>query len=242
MAQTDSDGRRELPDHPADGRAPAGQRPPTPAAPSTPRRKQRIASMPSWAPQPPPELAHQGGGAAGGVAPGGPPAATCPKPSGRLKANTLGPLKLGFTRAHARRTLKRFTTRHAVDSFCVSPRGACTPRRLPDDHTASLAAQARAKAAGRQSHPAPDERRVLQARRDQAGNEAHQEAQTATAYAQGVPRRRRDLVRRARKAERRHSSRSSARSSRRSGSATVSCLLTHAAAQRLLVSFKSSRP
>ena len=65
-----------------------------------------------------------GSGAAGGAAPGGPPGATCPKPSGKLKANALGPLKLGFTRAHARRTLTRFTTRHNIDSFCVSPGGA----------------------------------------------------------------------------------------------------------------------
>ncbi len=56
----------------------------------------------------------------GGTAGGSTPAATCPKPSGRLKTNTLGPLKLGFTRAHARRTLKRYTTRHAVDSFCIA--------------------------------------------------------------------------------------------------------------------------
>jgi hypothetical protein len=57
----------------------------------------------------------------GGTAGGSTPAATCPKPSGRLRANTLGPLKLGFTRAHARRTLKRYTTRHDADSFCIAP-------------------------------------------------------------------------------------------------------------------------
>jgi hypothetical protein len=61
------------------------------------------------------------GTAPGGGGPGGgtPPAA-CPNPSGRLNGNTLGRLKLGFTRARARRALTHFTVNHSIDNFCIS--------------------------------------------------------------------------------------------------------------------------
>ncbi|MBV8789307.1 MAG: alpha/beta fold hydrolase [Mycobacterium sp.] len=44
----------------------------------------------------------------------------CPKPSGRLHRLALGPLKLGFTRAHARQALPRFgVTYNNMDNFCL---------------------------------------------------------------------------------------------------------------------------
>jgi pimeloyl-ACP methyl ester carboxylesterase len=44
----------------------------------------------------------------------------CAKPTGRLKGRSLGPLKLGWTRAHARRTLTRFAVTHnKMDDFCL---------------------------------------------------------------------------------------------------------------------------
>jgi hypothetical protein len=44
----------------------------------------------------------------------------CPKPSGRLRGGSLGPLKLGMTRAAARRRLKRFgVTYNNMDNFCL---------------------------------------------------------------------------------------------------------------------------
>jgi hypothetical protein len=45
---------------------------------------------------------------------------TCQKPSGRLSGLTLGPLGLGFTRAHAHRSLHRFVVSHNhFDDFCL---------------------------------------------------------------------------------------------------------------------------
>ena len=44
----------------------------------------------------------------------------CPKPSGKLRGTSLGPLKLGMTRAAARRKLKRFgVTHNDFDNFCL---------------------------------------------------------------------------------------------------------------------------
>jgi hypothetical protein len=44
----------------------------------------------------------------------------CPPPSGRVTGKTVGPLKLGMTRAQARRRLKRFTITHnGFDNFCL---------------------------------------------------------------------------------------------------------------------------
>jgi hypothetical protein len=44
----------------------------------------------------------------------------CPKPTGRLAGLSLGPLRLGWTRAHARRTLRRFgVTANNMDNFCL---------------------------------------------------------------------------------------------------------------------------
>lgn len=44
----------------------------------------------------------------------------CPKPSGRINGLQLGPLALGFTRAHARHTLRRFHVRqNQMDDFCL---------------------------------------------------------------------------------------------------------------------------
>lgn len=59
------------------------------------------------------------------VSPGasGTPAAgslRCPRPSGRLSGVSVGPLAVGFTRAHARRALTRFTvTEGGLDDFCL---------------------------------------------------------------------------------------------------------------------------
>ena len=45
---------------------------------------------------------------------------TCPKATGRLSGGRLGPLALGFTRAHARRTLRKFAvTGYGFDDFCL---------------------------------------------------------------------------------------------------------------------------
>jgi hypothetical protein len=45
---------------------------------------------------------------------------SCAKPSGRLSGTSLGPLKLGLTRARARKTLKRFgVTYNNMDNFCL---------------------------------------------------------------------------------------------------------------------------
>ncbi len=47
----------------------------------------------------------------------------CPLPSGRLAGARLGPLRLGFTRAHARRLLSRYqVTYNSMDNFCLSGR------------------------------------------------------------------------------------------------------------------------
>ena len=44
----------------------------------------------------------------------------CPKPTGRLEGLTLGPLSLGWTRARARRTLRRFdVASNNMDNFCL---------------------------------------------------------------------------------------------------------------------------
>jgi pimeloyl-ACP methyl ester carboxylesterase len=44
----------------------------------------------------------------------------CPRPTGRLKGHSLGPLTLGWTRARARRTLPRFgVTYKNMDNFCL---------------------------------------------------------------------------------------------------------------------------
>jgi hypothetical protein len=44
----------------------------------------------------------------------------CPKPSGRLKGSSLGPLALGMTRKRARHKLKRFgVTYNDFDNFCL---------------------------------------------------------------------------------------------------------------------------
>src|SRR6201995_3384366 len=44
----------------------------------------------------------------------------CPKPTGRLRGLSLGPLKLGFTRARARHTLPRYAVTHNnMDNFCL---------------------------------------------------------------------------------------------------------------------------
>jgi pimeloyl-ACP methyl ester carboxylesterase len=44
----------------------------------------------------------------------------CPKPTGRLRGLSLGPLKLGFTRARARHTLPRSgVTYNNMDNFCL---------------------------------------------------------------------------------------------------------------------------
>jgi len=45
---------------------------------------------------------------------------SCPKPTGRISGTVLGPLALGVTRAHARRTLKRYTSSgSSQDNFCL---------------------------------------------------------------------------------------------------------------------------
>jgi hypothetical protein len=47
----------------------------------------------------------------------------CPLPSGRLAGGQLGPLRLGFTRAHARRLLSRYeVTYNSMDNFCLAGR------------------------------------------------------------------------------------------------------------------------
>jgi hypothetical protein len=44
----------------------------------------------------------------------------CPKPTGSLSGLSVGPLGLGFTRAHARHTLTRFqVTANDFDNFCL---------------------------------------------------------------------------------------------------------------------------
>ncbi len=44
----------------------------------------------------------------------------CPRPSGRVGGLSVGPLAVGFTRAHARRTLTHFTvTKGGLDDFCL---------------------------------------------------------------------------------------------------------------------------
>jgi hypothetical protein len=50
------------------------------------------------------------------------PPPACAEPSGRLAARMLGPLTLGMTRARARSTLPRFTTRgrHDMDFYCLA--------------------------------------------------------------------------------------------------------------------------
>ncbi|MFZ0042216.1 MAG: alpha/beta hydrolase [Solirubrobacteraceae bacterium] len=63
--------------------------------------------------------AHGIGSAAGEGA--GANGARCPAPTGRLSGLSLGPLKLGFTRARARRTLRQFrVTRNDMDVFCLA--------------------------------------------------------------------------------------------------------------------------
>lgn len=45
---------------------------------------------------------------------------SCPRPRGRLSGTSVGPLSLGFSRAHARRTLTRFAvTGNGFDNFCL---------------------------------------------------------------------------------------------------------------------------
>jgi hypothetical protein len=45
----------------------------------------------------------------------------CPAPTGRLAGRSLGPIKLGMTRAHARQMLpRRSSGRRSVDVFCLS--------------------------------------------------------------------------------------------------------------------------
>jgi hypothetical protein len=44
----------------------------------------------------------------------------CVKPTGRLRGTSVGPLALGFTRAHARNTVRRFVvTGNDFDNFCL---------------------------------------------------------------------------------------------------------------------------
>ena len=61
----------------------------------------------------------------------------CPKPTGRLRGLSLGPLKLGFTRARARHTLPRFgVTYNNMDNFCLLAVGVS----VPDTHRRSSSA------------------------------------------------------------------------------------------------------
>lgn len=43
----------------------------------------------------------------------------CPRPTGRLLGVSLGPLRLGWTRSRARRTLQRFRITKNMDNFCL---------------------------------------------------------------------------------------------------------------------------
>jgi pimeloyl-ACP methyl ester carboxylesterase len=53
-------------------------------------------------------------------APTTPVTLACPQPTGRLAGLSLGPLALGWTRARARRTLRRFDVTHNnLDNFCL---------------------------------------------------------------------------------------------------------------------------
>jgi pimeloyl-ACP methyl ester carboxylesterase len=92
-----------------------------------------------------------GTGGSGGAGPGSGTSgsgARCPPAGGRLRGQSLGPLTLGWTRAHARRTLTRFTvTRNGLDNFClangwgirVGYPSAKLLRRLPAGRRASAA-------------------------------------------------------------------------------------------------------
>jgi uncharacterized repeat protein (TIGR01451 family) len=54
------------------------------------------------------------------TAPPAPAAARCPRPTGRLGGQALGPLALGMTRARARKTMPRFNiTTNEFDNFCL---------------------------------------------------------------------------------------------------------------------------
>jgi hypothetical protein len=48
------------------------------------------------------------------------PATACPVPTGQVTATTLGPVTLGATRGHERRTLPRYTARnYHTDNYCL---------------------------------------------------------------------------------------------------------------------------
>ena len=185
---------------------------PTPGAPNTPRRSNEYLRC-LRGHRITPGRRHSGRFHTGG---------SCPKPSARLKTNTLGPLKLGFTRAHARRTLKRYTTRHAVDSFCIAT-GHVLRAGYPTTTLLHSLPKRERKQLGGKVILLLTNAAFYKLDGIKPGDEAHHKklrrrlhtlkafhADGATWYV--VPGKQSN-----------RSSRSSARSSRRSGSATVSC-------------------
>ena len=92
--------------------------------------------------------AGSGGGGSGSGSSGS--SARCPAASGRLGGQSLGPLTLGWTRAHARRTLTRFTvTRNGLDNFCLAHGWGIRAGYPSAKLLRRLAARQRASAAGK---------------------------------------------------------------------------------------------
>jgi hypothetical protein len=74
----------------------------------------------------------------------------CPAPSGHLRGATLGPLTLGITRTHARKTLPRFAmTTNQFDNFCLSPGWGIRAAYASSKLLASSPAAQRAQIRGR---------------------------------------------------------------------------------------------
>jgi pimeloyl-ACP methyl ester carboxylesterase len=74
----------------------------------------------------------------------------CPKPTGHLAGASLGPLRLGWTRAHARRTLQRFgVTSNNMDNFCLFAGSGIRVGYPSVKLSRRLSARLRARIAGR---------------------------------------------------------------------------------------------
>ena len=74
----------------------------------------------------------------------------CAQPTGRLAGYSLGPIRLGMTRAHVRRILGKFSTRHRryMDFYCLYPTGIRAGYPSPN-LLSSLPARERSRIKGR---------------------------------------------------------------------------------------------
>ena len=76
--------------------------------------------------------------------------ASCPSPTGRLTGVSLGALKLGFTRAHARHALTQYTAAAAnVDEFCLDGGGGIHAGYPSNKLLRTLSKKERARVKGR---------------------------------------------------------------------------------------------